>query len=155
MTSKKACRTICQKFGLAKNCSQSDLNDLKWFEMFTKGLKESQLCFWLPDFASSSWDARDKKWNFSFKMMVILDLINGQNSPKFPLFEKFVDLISRPANMAWSAHAVSKCTLVGVTDLQSLGTCDLYLKSYSKIELGGGSKHPFRTPPHMNFRKYT
>ena len=75
-------------------------------------------------------------------MMVILD---SNNSPKFPLFIILVDLDGVLASMVWGAHAVSKRTLIGVTDLQPkkkklrkvLGICDSWLKKYSSIELGG------------------
>ena len=80
-------------------------------------------------------------------MMVILDPNNDINSRKFPLFEKFVDLISRPANMIWGAHAVSRYTLVRATDLKSLGHLRHMVETLFHNRVGGVMNTPSWPPP--------
>ena len=72
-------------------------------------------------------------------MMVILDPNNSQNSPKFPLFIILVDLDGVLASMVWGAHAVSKRTLIGVIDLQSLGHLRLMVQKIFPNRVRGGN----------------
>ena len=71
-------------------------------------------------------------------MMVFLDPNISPNSPKIPLFIILVDLDGVLASMVWGAHAVSKRTLIGVTDLQSLGHLRLMVQKIFPNRVGGG-----------------
>ena len=99
MTVKEACRTKYQKFHFAQNLSQTDSNDLKWFWVFVKGLKDSQLLFLVAWLCFIVLWCTKQKVRFSSKMMANLDLNNGQNSRKFALFFIFVDLDGLLVNM--------------------------------------------------------
>ena len=71
-------------------------------------------------------------------MMAILDPNNSKNSRIFPLFIIFVDLDRLLANMIWGAHAVSKRTLIRVSDLQSLGHLRRMIEKLFKNRVGEG-----------------
>ena len=70
-------------------------------------------------------------------MRVILGSNIGQNSLKFSIFIILVDLDRVLANKIQGTHAVSKCTLIKVSGLQSFGHLRHMVKKNSKIELGG------------------
>ena len=149
---KKACRTKYRKFHFAQKLSQSVSNDLKWYWVFVKGLKDSQLLFLLAWLCLIVLWCTKQKVRFSSKIMANLDLNNGQNSRKFALFIIFVDLDGLLVNMIWGAHAVSKCTLVRITSLQSLGHLRHNVQKIFQNRVRGGSLRGQTTPPHMNFR---